>query len=254
MSIERSPSEYRQVAAILRDRIRSGEYPRGAFLPKEDELAAQLKVSRSVVNDAIKVLRSDGLVHSQKGRGTRVHPIPVISRNAVVRQTKQVREGGDARGAFDGELRRLGLTSRVEVTVEETTATAGVAELLGVEEGAPVLARNRKMFANDTPVQLAISYIPWDIAEGSRLTEEDTGPGGTYSRLAELGHKPVKFSERTRERSPESSEAADLSMDISQRVFHITRIARNTDGRAVEVTESIMPAYQWEFYAEWDAE
>jgi GntR family transcriptional regulator len=254
MSIERSPSEYRQVAAILRDRIRSGEYARGEFLPKEDELAAQLKVSRSVVNDAIKVLRSDGLVHSQKGRGTRVHPIPVIPRNAVARQRKDVREGGDARGAFDGELRRLGLTPRVEVTIEQTTANAAIAELLGVDEGTNVLARNRKMYANDTPVQLAISYIPWAIAEGSRLTEEDTGPGGTYSRLAELGHKPVKFSEQTRERSPEGSEAAALGMDVSQRVFHITRIARNADGRAVEVTESIMPAYQWEFFSEWEAE
>ena len=254
MSIERSPSEYRQVAAVIRDRIRSGEYARGEFLPKEDELAAQLKVSRSVVNDAIKVLRSDGLVHSQKGRGTRVHPIPVIPRNAVARQTRQVREGGDARGAFDGELRNLGLTPRVEVTIGQTAATPAVAEALGIEEGAAVLARSRKMYADDTPVQLAISYIPWEIAEGSRLTEEDTGPGGTYSRLAELGHKPTRFSERTRERSPDGGEASELGMDASQRVFHITRIARTADGKAVEVTESVLPAYQWEFHAEWEAE
>lgn len=254
MSVERSPSEYRQVAAIIRDRILSGEYARGEYLPKEDDLAAQLKVSRSVVNDAIKVLRSDGLVHSQKGRGTRVHPIEVISRNAVARQTQQVREGGDARGAFDGELRRLGLTPKVEVSIEQTTATAAVAEALGIGEGVEVLARNRKMYANDTPVQLAVSYIPWEIADGSRLTEEDTGPGGTYSRLAELGHKPVRFSERTRERSPDGNEAAELGMDASQRVFHITRIARTADGTAVEVTESVLPAYQWEFFSEWDAE
>lgn len=254
MSIERSPSEYRQVAAIIRERIRSGEYARGQFLPKEEDLAAQLKVSRSVVNDAIKVLRSDGLVHSQKGRGTRVHPIPVIPRNAVARQTRQVREGSDARGAFDGELRNLGLTPKVEVTVEQTTAPADVAEALGVQEGAAVLARVRKMYANDTPVQLATSYIPWEIADGSRLTEEDTGPGGTYSRLAELGHRIARFTERTRERAPEGDEVSALGMDPSQRVFHITRIARTEDGRPVEVTESVLPAYQWEFHAEWEAE
>lgn len=254
MTIEQPVAGFKQVAAILRREIRSGVYGPGSLMPSEPELVTRFGVSRSVINRALSLLHSEGLVRPERGRGTTVNPIPILTRNAVVRQSLQIREGGDARGAFDGELRSLGLTPRSEVTVEQTTATAEVAEILGLDEGAAVLARRRVMYANDIPVQLAVSYIPWEIADGSRLTERDTGPGGTYSRLAELGHPIARFSERTRERVPESDEATGLNMDTSQRVFHITRIARTADGRAVEITESVMPAYQWEFYSEWDAE
>lgn len=254
MSIERAPSEYRQVAGIIRDRIRSGEYARGAFLPKEDDLAAQLKVSRNVVNEALRLLRSEGLVRTQRGRGTSVHRVPVIRRNAAGRQLRSVREADGARGAFDAEIRALGLTPRSEVTPWRTEAPSPIAETLGVDEGADVLARQRVMYADDVPVQLATSWIPWDIAEGTALTEVDTGRGGTYSRLAELGHAPTRFSELTRQRIPDADEAEALDMETTGRVFDILRVARDASGRAVEVTVSIVPAHQWEFYAEWDAE
>ena len=254
MSIERSPSEYRQVAGIIRERIASGEYARGGLLPKEDDLAAQLNVSRSVVNEALRMLRSEGLVRTQRGRGTSVHKIPVIRRDAAGRQRRQVREAGGARGAFDAEIRAMGLTPRSEVTPEQVPAPAHVAEILGVEEGDTVLARHRVMYADDVPVQVATSWIPWDIAEGTPLTEVDTGPGGTYSRLADLGHAPSTFSERTRLRIPDADEAQALDMETTGRVFVIMRVARTADGRAVEAIETVMPAHQWEFYAEWDAE
>lgn len=254
MSVERSQSEYRQVADILRDRIKSGVYTPGTVLPKEDDLAAQLKVSRPVVNKALAMLRSEGLVRSQRGRGTTVNPIPVIRRDAAARQAKQARENAGARGAFDTEVRKLGMTPRVEVTVSQEPASADVADTFGIEEGTPVLVRGRRMFADDVPVQLATSFIPLEIAEGTQLTERDTGPGGTYSRLADLGHEPKRFSELTQLRVPDGNEASALDMDTAQRVYVITRIARTTEGRAVEITESILPAHQWEFYAEWDAE
>jgi GntR family transcriptional regulator len=254
MSIERSPSEYRQVADIVRDRIRTGFYTPGTVLPKEDDLAAQLKVSRTVVNKALAMLRSEGLVRSQRGRGTTVNPIPVIRRNAAARQSKQARENANARGAFDAEVRKLGMTPRVEVTIDRLPAPAAIADTFGIDEHALVLVRSRVMFADDVAVQLATSYIPLEIAEGTQLTEEDTGPGGTYSRLADLGYEPRKFSELTQIRVPDSNEAGALDMDTAQRVNVITRIARTAEGRAVEITESILPAHQWEFYVEWDAE
>jgi GntR family transcriptional regulator len=254
VSVERAPSEYRQVAGIIRDRITSGEYARGALLPREDDLAAELKVSRSVVNEALRMLRSEGLVKAVRGKGTYVHRIPVIRRDAIGRQRKSAREAGGARGAFDAEVQALGLTPRSEVTPERTAAPAHVAEALGIAEGAAVLARRRVMFADDVPVQLATSWIPWDIAEGTRLTEVDTGPGGSYSRLAELGHARARTSEVMRVRIPEDHEARALDMDITGRVVTITRTVWDATGRAIEVNEIVIPAHQWEFVSEWDGD
>ena len=171
----------------------------------------------------------------------------------AARGIQHVREAGQARGAFDGELRRLGLTPRSDVDVAQVPAPADVADLLGVEEGAPVLARQRRMYANDTPVQLAMSYLPLDIAADTALASTDPGPGGIYSRLADLGHAPDTCTETARVRPPDDDEAQFLRMDPDQRVVTIQRTTRTAAGRIVEVNQITLPAHQWELVDEWPA-
>ena len=110
------------------------------------------------------------------------------------------------------------------------------------------------MYANDIPLQLAVSYLPLDIANGTALTEADTGPGGTYSRLADLGHAPATLTESVRVRPPDDDEALFLRMEAEQRVFAVRRTARTAAGRAVEVTDIVLPAHQWELVYEWPLE
>lgn len=50
------------------------------------------------------------------------------------------------------------------------------------------------------PVLLSDSHLPAELVAGSRITQEDTGPGGTCARLAELGAAPVRFREEIRAR------------------------------------------------------
>ncbi len=62
------------VANLLRDRIRSGHYQAGDWLPTERHLAEDLSVDRRVVRTAINDLVSDGLVHR------RPHCRPIVGR------------------------------------------------------------------------------------------------------------------------------------------------------------------------------
>ena len=104
---------------------------------------------------------------------------------------------------------------RRDVDVDQVPAPADVADLLGVEEGAPVLARRRRMYANDIPVQLATSYLPLDIAAGTDLASTDPGPESIYSRLADLGHAPDAYTETARVRPPDDDEAQFLISESS---------------------------------------
>lgn len=56
----------------LYHRITRGEWPTGARLPPEAELAQALDVSRSALRQALQRLRLDGIVESRQGAGTRV--------------------------------------------------------------------------------------------------------------------------------------------------------------------------------------
>jgi GntR family transcriptional regulator len=254
MGIERPRAESLQVAAVIREAIRSGEWPPGFVLPSEPELAARYGVTRATVNRALSVLRTEGLVRPERGRGTTVNELPVIRRQAVTRQHRDVREAGQARGAFDGELRSLGLVPRSEVEVARVPAPAAIADMLGLDEGVLILARRRCMYADDTPVQLATSYLPLDIAEGTALASTDPGPGGIYSRLADLGYAPATYTETARVRPPDEEETQFLRMDPDQRVIGIWRTARTAAGRIVEVNEITLPAHQWELVYEWTAQ
>jgi GntR family transcriptional regulator, galactonate operon transcriptional repressor len=55
-------------------RIVGGAWSAGAPLPNEDELAAELGVSRTVVREAVKALQAKGLVEVRPKTGTRVRP------------------------------------------------------------------------------------------------------------------------------------------------------------------------------------
>lgn len=58
------------LAAQLRERIHAGEYPLGAALPTERELAIQFAISRGTVRQALWMLQREHLIVRQQGRGT----------------------------------------------------------------------------------------------------------------------------------------------------------------------------------------
>lgn len=66
--------KYLQLAAILRERIRSGDLGPADRLPSEPRLRQEHGIARDTVRAAIKVLRDEGLVVTLPGRGTYVRP------------------------------------------------------------------------------------------------------------------------------------------------------------------------------------
>src|SRR5687768_8071530 len=70
--IHSRPRGYRQIAAELRDAISRGEYGPGQRLPSEIRLCQMYDVGRDTVRDALGMLRTEGLVVTVRGSGTRV--------------------------------------------------------------------------------------------------------------------------------------------------------------------------------------
>ncbi|MEV7010154.1 UTRA domain-containing protein [Streptosporangium sp. NPDC051022] len=123
-----------------------------------------------------------------------------------------------------------------------------VAHALGVEPGAEVLIRDRVMGdpQNREPVQLATSYLPADLARGTILAETDTGPGGIYDRLEEMGHGPLRWSEVVVASAPSEAETEALSLAPGVPLLRLIRTTHSADGQVLEVNDCRMSGERWE--------
>lgn len=241
-----------RVAAALRDAIQRGVYPPGSALPKVRELQASEGVAYQTARDVYRVLEDEGLIISRKGQGTFVSPIlGKIHRDGTGRYIKSAREEAGARGAFAGEIARLGMTPNSTTVITRERPPSQVAQILGTHHSAKVLVRSRTMRADDTVVQIAASYFPGDIAFDSPLEEQDTGSGGSKSRLADLGFPQVRIRELLDVRVPSKEEATALGIPSERLVYEITHIGLTAENRAVEVCLHVVPTTLWSLSYEW---
>ncbi|MZG04040.1 GntR family transcriptional regulator [Streptomyces sp. SID7982] len=241
-----------RLAAELRDKIRRGVYPPGAPLPKVRDLQEAEGVAFQTARDVYRVLEDEGLIFSRRGEGTFVSPIlGKIHRDGTGRYIKAAREEDGARGAFASEIARLGMTPYSETVISRLKPPARVAKILGTHHAAKVLVRARTMRANESVVQVATSYFPGDIAFGTQLEEQDTGEGGSKSRLAEAGHAQVRIREEIDVRPPTKEEAEALNIPASRSVYEITHVGLTSEGRAAEVCIHVLPTTLWSLSYEW---
>lgn len=232
---------YRQIADHLREAVASGELAPGESLPSERSLMDHYRTARGTVRQAMSVLKAEGLIEIEHGRGAFVRRRPPIRRVGHDRFSRRHRQAG--RAAYLAEMEAEGREPEVEVLeVERTTASPEVAERLRLEPGAPVLRRRRRYLADGQPMELAVSYVPWSLAEGTAMTESDTGPGGIYARLEEAGHQLSHFTEDVAARMPSPEEQRALRLVPGVPVIDVTRVAFDENELPVEECDTVMPA------------
>jgi GntR family transcriptional regulator len=240
---------YRQIADQLRAAIESGRIGPGEQLPSERVLMEESRSARGTVRQALALLKAEGLVDIEHGRGVFVRQRPPIRRVAYDRFARRHRDAG--KGAYIAEMAGEGRSPEVEVLeVGPVEASEAMAERLRLGQDRKVLMRRRRYLADGQPMEFATSYVPWDLAEGTKIAEVDTGPGGIYARLEESGHELERFSEEVGARMPTPDEARGLRLTTGTPVITVVRIAFDSDGRPVEVCDTVMAADRYRLYYE----
>jgi len=245
MSDGSKPTRREKIANDLRSQIREGKLPPGAAVPGENAIAKEYGVSQPTARAALAILRGEGLIRVERGKGAYVRDFKPILRDATTRLSVEQWGSGHAIWSADLQLRPLSIVS---VDVTAGAASPDVAALLGT---ARVVVRDRVYAVDGRIVQAAVSYLPADLVKGSPIERPDTGPGGTYARLRELGFEPAKFVEQVRIRMPQPEERKRLKLDVGQPIAAIRRTAATETGRVVEVNDMVLvgEAYvlQWSF-------
>ncbi|MFG2600456.1 GntR family transcriptional regulator [Streptomyces sp. NPDC048462] len=247
----RREPKYQRIANALKAEIRSGALGAGSRLPGENDLMTQYGVARMTVRQALSVLQSEGLTEARKGVGVFVRAFQPLRRSGIQRLASE--RWGSGRSVWEADLQGRDLAVD-QVEVREGIASENAARVLGLEAGEKVCVRSRRFVLEGKPVLLSTSYLPASLVAGSAITQPDTGPGGIYARLAELGHAPVHFREEIRSRMPLPEEASQLSLPAGTPVMLICRTAFAEEGRRpVEVNEMVLDAAAYVLEYDFDA-
>ncbi|MFC5137673.1 GntR family transcriptional regulator [Actinomycetospora rhizophila] len=239
---------YRQIADHLRAAIDRGDLVAGDKLPSEAELIGNYGVARMTVRQAVQELRNEGRVVAEHGRGTFVRPPVQVRRLASERFARRHREAGLA--AFSVEAQKTGFTPNVDqLEIATGPATPEIRDRLRLAEDEEVVSRSRRYLADGQPVETAVSYLPASVAAGSRIVEADTGPGGIYARLEDMGFELDHFTEEVSARMPSAEERRRLQLTDGVPVVVLVRTAYDTTGRPLEVCDTLKaaPAYVLEY-------
>ncbi|MFF3989374.1 GntR family transcriptional regulator [Streptomyces sp. NPDC001797] len=242
--------KYQRIADSLREAIQSGEYGPGDRLPGENELMAAHGVARMTARQALTVLKDEGVAESRKGAGVFVRSFRPLRRRGIQRLTQE--QWGSGRSVWSADIEDRTLVVD-QVAVSEESAAERIGQVLDLGDEETVCVRRRRFVLDGKPVLLATSYLPMSVVAGSAITQEDTGPGGTYARLAELGYKPVHFREEIRSRMPTKDEAAQLRVSSGTPVILICRTAFADEGRPVEINEMTLDAASYILEYDFDA-
>ncbi|MBO2450695.1 GntR family transcriptional regulator [Actinomadura barringtoniae] len=230
------PTKAQALAAALTARIIEGDLPPGAWLSPERQLAEEHDVDRSTVRRALQLLAEQKRVTLHPGVGAQVRTDEPVHRDAgdITRQV------GSWRG-FHVSAQRSGHEPYTEVTACLTQADVTLARWLGIPLGTEVLERARiQGLVGLYPVQTATTWVLMDIVEQIPvLREENTGPGGIYSRLAETGYE-IQFEESVNCRLPRQDEQDTLAIDSDEPVLTTWRRAYDQNERIIEVTHRVV--------------
>jgi len=109
------------------------------------------------------------------------------------------------------------------------------------------------MRADGVAVMVAVSRPPRELTRGTAIERPDAGPGGSYARLEEAGHRIEDFRETVSSRMPTRSERSLLELPEHTPVLAVTRVALAADGVPLESNDMVLPADRYELSYRWPA-
>lgn len=227
---------YRKVVDVIRGDIRAGRFKVGSRLPTEDRLCQRFGVSRHTVREALRALRSEGLLESRQGAGT-----TVIRREASSLYTYSV--------TSIEEL--LQYATRVRYQVERSglvLANAALAERLACRKGDRWLRVEGFRYADGerVPVCWTEVFIRAEYAGIGMMIGRRTGT--IYSWIEEMYRVRVEsVDQQIRCELMPSEIAKSLKAKPGSMAVGVHRSYRLGDGTLIEVASNLHAADRFNY-------
>jgi GntR family transcriptional regulator len=223
---------YLQIAEIIGGLLRDGVLPAGYVLPPERALCEQFGISRMTLRQAMSLLDREGLIHSQRGRGT------VVTPSRLRKQQQEMK-------SFSEEIRDRGgrPESRV-LSLERTLPAESARAFFELGENQKVYEISRLRLKDGEPLAVELVRIPERLCPG--LERFDLAKNSLYQILEEsYGLRLEKCIEEISAESPTAQLRKLLVLPRHAAVLVVNRKTFADDGRAVELTRSTYRGHQY---------
>ena len=141
------------------------------------------------------------------------------------------------------ECQRVGKAGRFEVlSIERIAPPPEVAERLDLSPRTKSVVRRENVFwADDDPVQRVTTYIPWSIAQGTGLLQDEVGhPYGIHGIFEDRGHVMTRLREEVSARMPTPDERRHLKLSPGVPVLDVLHTSLDQNGEPYELTRFVM--------------
>lgn len=216
---------YYQIQQFVLEQIHAGVFRPGKPLLSEQEICARLGVSRMTVRQALKLLCSQGVLYSQRGKGT------FVSETKLEKNFRNVMSFSEEMG-----VRGSRPSSKV-LSFEIVNGDIKTAQALKLRGNKKVISLKRLRLANGVPMGIECSRIPLHFCPDLLRTFDPST--SLYKTLAQHYGIHIAVAEEVAEAAlAGADEARLLKIKKGSPVFQFMRTSYLRDGRPVEFVNS----------------
>lgn len=251
ISPEDSRPPFQQIAAQLREAIRTGALAPGEKLPSIADITKSTGVAYATARQAFAVLRNEGLVDTHAGVGVFVRRprTRITFSNLEALDEKETALLSDEERAKNGGA----LEARTGISIDQVAFKAMYAHTTATQEtpqfpdGLPLLQRTyeHRNKEDGTLLMWSRGWIPIDVIKSDpRLLDERNEPwnGGTHHQLRGVEVEIGRITNTVTARPATPEEAREWGMRSSDPMLIATGVWEDINGRVVSVGQSTYPS------------
>lgn len=220
MNYEALP-RYVQISQKLRESIQQGVYKAEEKLPSENQLSDRFGVNRHTLRKAIALLKDEGLLRTDKGRGIFVATPPLEYPIGKRVRYNEALEAQGKKGSYE-------LLKTTQIAAE-----SDIAKKLKIKIGEPVAIFEYLGFADKHPLHLTTSYFPLTIFPDllDYLKEVES-----VSKLMKeaYGCEHIRRCTYVSARQVRPQDARLLQVALNQSILLVESINEDQKGRVIE--------------------
>jgi GntR family transcriptional regulator len=192
---------YARIESLLRSKILSGQYEPGEQLPTKEELAMQFGVSKITVSNALSHLQMEGLIISNRGKGTFVsEKIPMTKQYIITNGIPDI--------VLDAARYEVKAFDIQRVRVKETRVSKDVQTFFKLSSEDEIGWIRRIRMLKGIPIWFLENFLPVSIAQ--YLSKEELSEKPLLKIIKEKNGFAIGRGEMYLEAVPAESDIAKL--------------------------------------------